>query len=154
MNDLGAGAESMDQSYLWRVTKRGQRAHILNPETGRAHCQAENCTGGRAFDGRGTGIPDGRRLCGNCIDLAGRLEPNYAEPDVRVLLGEKLAEVEPELFAGLVAPAPEQTNLTSSHRAKKWKQGKQARRGHRSKWGKPKRSNVKYSRPFDDDLPW
>ncbi len=143
----------MDRQYLWQTSKRSRRVHILNPGTDRTFCQTEN-GGGKALDGSGIEVPAGRRLCGTCIDLAGRVEPNYAEPDIRVLLGEKLAESEPELFAGLVAPAPEQTNLTSSHRGKKWKQGKQARRGHRSKWGKPKRSTVKYPRPFDDDLPW
>ncbi len=34
VNDLGTAAEHMDTSYLWRANKRGQRAHIENPETG------------------------------------------------------------------------------------------------------------------------
>ena len=58
-----------DRRYLWRERKRGHRAHIENPETERAHCQAENCSGGKPFDGRGADIPAGRRLCGNCVDL-------------------------------------------------------------------------------------
>ncbi len=91
MNDLGT-AEHMGTSYLWRARKSGQRAHIENPETGRAYCQAENCSGGKAFDGKGTRIPAGRRLCGNCADLAGRDEASYAEPEVRVLMCERLAE--------------------------------------------------------------
>ncbi len=142
----------MDRLYLWRASKHGHRVHIENPATEQAYCQVENC-GGRPFDGRGEEIPAGRRLCGNCIDLAGRVEPNYAEPDIPVLLGEKLAESEPELFAGLVASVPERPGLTFPG-VKKWKRGKQARRAHKSKWGRPKRSTVKYPRPFDDDLPW
>ena len=126
--------------YLWRINKRGHRVHIENPETERAYCQVENC-GGRLFDGRGAEIPTGRRLCGNCTDLAGRNEIDYREPDIRVLMGERMAEVEPMLFAGTVAP-------------KLWKRKKQARPAHRSKGRKPKRSNVKYPRPFNDDLPW
>ena len=100
----------------------------------------ENC-GGKSFDGRGAEIPTGRRLCGNCIDLAGRNEANYQEPSLAVLLGERLADVEPELFAGTVTPEP-------------WEQKKQVRPAGRSRGRKPKRSNVKYPRPFDDDLPW
>ena len=126
--------------YLWRASKRGQRIHILDSETGRTFCQVENC-GGKPFDGRGAEIPPGRRLCGNCADLAGRNEVDYREPDIRVLLGERLVEVEPELFAGTVAPKP-------------WKRTKQACPAHRSRGRKPKRRNVKYSKPFDDPLPW
>ncbi len=141
MNDLGTGAEHMDTSYLWRAGKRGQRAHIQNPETGRAYCQAENCSGGKAFDGRGPGIPDGRRLCQNCTDLAGRDEASYAEPDVRVLLGERLAETEPEMFAGTVAP-------------KRPKRAKRALSARTPRGRKSRRSNVKHPKPFDDPLPW
>ena len=149
MDDLGTSAEHVGASYLWRARKRGQRAHILNPETGQAYCQAENCSGGKAFDSRGPGIPDGRRLCQNCADLAERNEASYAEPDVRVLLGERLAEEGDDKWgvnasfrgASTVAPKP-------------WKRGKQARPVNRSKGRKPKRSNVKHPRPFDDPLPW
>ena len=137
MDDLG----HMDRLYLWRVRKRGHRVHIENPETERAYCQAENCSGGKPFDGRGVDIPPGRRLCGNCTDLAGRNEADYREPDIRVLLGERLAEVEPELFASTVAPKPQERKRPT-------------RPVNRPKWRKPKRSNVKYLRPFDDDLPW
>ena len=35
-----------------------------------------------------------------------------------------------------------------------WKRKKQMRPGNRWKGRKPKRSNVKYPRPFNDDLPW
>ena len=130
-----------DRLYLWRVSKRGHRVHIENPETERAYCQTENCGGGTPFDGRGAEIPTGRRVCQNCADLAGRSETDYRELDIRVLLGERLAEVEPELFTGAVTPEP-------------WEQKKQARPAHRSKGRKIKRSNVKYPRPFNDDLPW
>jgi len=139
MDDLGTNAERMDRRYLWRAGKCGHRVHIENPETERAYCQVENC-GGKPFDGKGAEIPTGRRLCGNCTDLAGRSEADYREPDIRVLLGERLAEVEPELFAGTVAPEP-------------WKRGKQVRRFNRPKGRKPKHSTAKYLRPFDDDLP-
>ena len=100
VNDLGTNVEHMDRLYLWRAGKRGHRVHLENPETGRTFCQTENC-GGKPLDGRGAEIPSGRRLCGNCLDLAGRNETDYREPDIRVLLGERLAEVEPELFAGI-----------------------------------------------------
>ena len=140
VSDLGA-AERMDTSYLWRAAKRGQRVHVENPGTGQAYCQAENCSGGKAFDGRGAEIPAGRRLCGNCIDLAGRNEVDYGEPSLAVLLGERLAETEPELFTSTVAPKP-------------WKRGKQARAVYRPRGRKPRRSTVKHPRPFDDPLPW
>lgn len=139
MDDLRANTEHMDRLYLWRVRKRGQRVHIENPETARAYCQVENC-GGRALDGRGADVPAGRRLCGNCIDLAGRHGADYREPDLRVLLGERLAEVEPELFASTVAPKPQERKRPT-------------RPVGRPKGRKPKRSNVKYPRPFNDDLP-
>ncbi len=132
--------EHVGRMYLWRVRKRGQRVHIENLETARTHCQVENC-GGKPLDGKGTEIPPGRQLCGNCADLAGRNVADYREPDIRVLLGERLAEVESELFASVAAPQP-------------WKRGKKTRRIYRSKGVKPKRSNAKYPRPFDDDLPW
>ena len=140
MDDLGTNAERMDTSYLWRINKRVHRVHIENPETERAYCQAENCSG-KPFDSRGGEIPDGRRLCQNCADLAGRNEADYREPDIRVLLGERLAETEPVLFANTVAPEP-------------WKRKKQVRSAHRSRGRKTKRSNVKYPRPFNDALPW
>ncbi len=135
MSDL----EHMDRLYLWRASKRGQRVHIENPETGRAYCQVENC-GGRVLDGKGTEIPAGRRLCGNCADLAGRNKTGYREPDIRVLMGERLVGIEPELFASNVAPEP-------------WKRGKQVRPVH-TRGRKFRRSTVKYPKPFDDDLPW
>ncbi len=141
MNDLGTDVEHMGRLYLWRASKRSQRVHVENPETVRAHCQAENCSGGELFDGKGAEIPPGRRLCGNCTDLAGRGKTDYREPDIRVLLGERLAEVEPMLFASTVAP-------------RSGTREKQARPAHRSKGRQPKRSNVKYLRPFNDDLPW
>ena len=112
VNDLGT-TEHVGTSYLWRAAKRGQRAHIQNPTTGQAYCQAENCSGGKAFDGRGSRIPDGRRLCQNCADLAGRVEANYREPNIKVLLGERLAETEPELFAGTVVPKRRKRKLKS-----------------------------------------
>ena len=154
MNDLGTSVEHMDRLYLWRVSKRGHRVHIENPETERAYCQVENC-GGKPFDGRGTDIPPDRRLCRNCIDLEGRNETNYQEPSLAVLMGERLAETGLDLFA-------------STRAAKPWKRGKPTRPAHRSKrqcpklpngapafhLRKPKRSNVKYARPFNDDLPW
>ena len=153
MDEMETSVEHMGRRYLWRINKHGHRVHIENPETERAYCQVENC-GGKPLDGRSAGVPAGRRLCGNCIDLAGRVEPNYAEPNIRVLLGERLAETEPELFASTAAPEPERADLTSSHRANKWEPRKQMRPAHRRKGRKFKRSNVKYARPFNDDLPW
>ena len=129
-----------DPLYLWRASKRGHRVHIEDPETGRTFCQVENC-GGRPLDGRGVKIPAGRRLCGNCIDLAGRDKTDYREPDVRVLMGERLAEAEPELLTSAVAPEP-------------WRPKKQTRPANRLKGCRPRRSNVKCARPFDDPLPW
>ena len=153
MNDLETNIEHMEKRYIWRVRKHGQRVHIENPETERAYCQVENC-GGRALDGMGAEVPAGRRLCGNCIDLASRDKADYREPDIRVLMGERLAEVEPDLFAGAAAPVPERTDLTSRHPNEKLKWGKQARPVNRSKGHRPKRGTVKYPRPFDDDIPW
>ena len=140
VDDLGTNTEHMGRRYLWRAGKRGHRAHIQNPETGRTFCQVENC-GGRPLDGRGAEVPAGRRLCGNCTDLAGRNEANYQEPSLAVLMGERLADVEPELFAGTVTPEP-------------CKRAKQVRPARRSRGRKPKRSNVRYPRPFNDALPW
>ena len=130
--DPATGAEHMDTSYLWRASKHGHWVHIENPETERAYCQVENC-GGKPLDGRGADIPPGRRLCKNCVGLAGRDGVDYREPNIKVLLGERLAEAEPELFAGTVAP-------------RLWKRGKQVWPAHRSKGRKPKRSQAKYLR--------
>ncbi len=140
MDDLGTNVEHMDRLYLWRAGKRGHRVHIENPETERAYCQVENC-GGKPLDGRGAEVPAGRRICGNCIDLAGRNETDYRELSLAVLMGERLAETEPELFASAVAPKPRERKQP-------------ARPVSRPKGRKPKRSNVKYPKPFDDDLPW
>ena len=139
MSDPGTNLEHIDTRDLWRASKRGHRVHIENPETGRTCCQVENC-GGRPFDGKGAAVPPGRRLCGNCIDLAGRDKTDYREPDLRVLMGERLAEVEPELFASTVVPKPRQRK-------------KQARAVSKSKGRKIKRGGVKYHKPFNDDLP-
>ena len=139
MDDPRTNVEHMDRSYLWRVKKHGHRVHIENPETERAYCQVENC-GGKPLDGKGAGIPAGRRVCGNCTDLAGRDKAEYREPNIKVLLGERLAEVEPDLFASASAP-------------RLWKRKKQTRPASRSKGRKPKRSTAKYLRPFNDDLP-
>ena len=144
----------MDRLYLWRVNKPGHRVHILDSETGRTFCQVEKC-GGKPFDGRGAETPPARRLCQNCTDLAGRNEADYREPDLRVLMGERLAETEPELFANTTAArSVARTDLTSSHGGRKWKRKKQAWPAYRSKGSKPKRSTVKYPKPFDDPLPW
>ena len=134
MDDLG----HMDRQFLWRTGKASRRVHIENSVTERAFCQVENC-GGKPLDGRGAEVPAGRRICENCIDLAGRNETAFQEPDLCVLMGERLAETEPKLFA--VAPEPEE-------------QEKQPQPVNKSKGRKPKRSNVKYPRPFDDDIPW
>ena len=122
--------EHMDRLYLWRASKASQRVHLENPETGRAHCQAENCGGGKPFDGRGAEIPAGRRLCGNCIDLAGRDEADYREPDVRVLMGERIAETELGLFASAGAAKSEQTGRTFPG-VEKWKRKKTGAAGQR-----------------------
>ena len=136
VSDLG----HMDRLYLWREGKRGRRVHIENPGTERAYCQIENCSGGRALDGRGAEVPAGRRICGNCVDLMGRNEADYREPSLAVLLGERTAEAEPELFTSTVMSKPS-------------KREKPARPAH-TRSRKLRRSTVKYPRPFDDDLPW
>ncbi len=123
VSDLG----HMDRRYLWRANKRSRRVHIENPETERAFCQVENCSG-RPLDGRGAEVPAGRRLCGNCADLAGRNETDYQEPESfasGAMLDLGLSDVQPE-----------------------------RRPVHRSKERKPRRSTAKYPRPFNDDLPW
>ncbi len=129
-----------DRLYLWRIRKRTYRVHIENPETERAFCQVEKC-GGKTFDGRGETAPPGREICRNCLDLAERPVADYREPDVRVLMGERLAEVEPELFASIETSGP-------------WKRHTRMPQGRRAKGHKAKRSKVKYERPFDDPLPW
>ena len=139
MDDLWPNTERTDGPYIWRAGKRGRRVHILNLETSRTFCQIEN-GGGKPLDGQGAEIPAGRRLCQNCVVLARQIEVNYREPSLAVLMGERLAETEPELFVGTVAPEP-------------WKRKKLARPVNRSKKRKPKRSTVKHPRPFDDDLP-
>ena len=152
MNDPGTSVEHMDRLYLWRASKASRRVHIENRETLRTFCQVENC-GGKPLDGKGAEIPVGRRICGNCNDLASRNEADYREPDVRVLMGERIAETEPELFADIEAPKPERADFTSPGRGK-WKRKRQVQPANRPKGRRPKRSNVKYPRPFDDDLPW
>ena len=157
----------MDRSYLWRASKTSRRVHILDSETGRTYCQVENC-GGKAFDGKGAEVPAGRRLCRNCIDLTRREKADYREPSLAVLLGERIAETEPELayegggkwsvdgsfgHASAVVSKPERTDLTSN-RVPKLTRGEQAQPVNRSRGRKPKRSNVKHPRPFNDDLPW
>ena len=155
VDDLGTGAEHMGTLYLWRPNKRGQRVHILDFETGRTFCQVENC-GGKSFDGRGAETPPARRLCGNCVDLTGRNNTNYQEPSLAVLLGERLAETEPELF--YEGRGKRDTCVRFGHVStvvpKPSKRGKQARPARRSKGGKPKRSKTKYPLPFNDALPW
>ena len=138
----------MDRRYLWRANKASRRVHIENPETERAYCQVENC-GGKPFDGRGAGIPLGRRVCRNCTDLAERDEADYREPSLAVLMGERLAEEGSGKFNAGV-PFGGASTIAS----KPWKRKKQVRPANRLKGRRPKRSNVKYPRPFDDDLPW
>ena len=154
MNDPETNVEPTTRLYLWRVNKRGHRVHIENPETERTFCQVENC-GGRSFDGRGAEIPPGRRLCGNCIDLAGRGEADYQEPRLSVLLGERLAEVEPELFTCGTVPKPrEREKQTRPAHTSKGRRPKPPNGASTSHLRKPKRSNAKYAKPFDDPLPW
>lgn len=124
-----------DRLYLWQTRKLNRRVHIENPETSRAFCQAENCRGGKAFDGRGAAIPAGRRLCGNCADLTSRDEAAYREPDLRVLMGERLADDDPPTAPPRVCR-------------------KRTQRSSRPEGRKPKRSTVKHHRPFDDPIPW
>ena len=144
--------EHMGRTYIWRASKSSRRVHILNSETGRTFCQVENC-GGKPFDGRGAEIPTGRRLCGNCIDLAGRDATDYRESSLAVLLGERLAETEPELFdeGGSKCRVDATFERACTVAPKPWKRKKQMRPAH---GGKPKRSEAKYPRPFNDDLPW
>ena len=134
----------MDRLYLWRTGKPSRRAHIEDHTTGRTHCQAENCGGGKPFDGKGTEVPAGRRICRNCLDLAGRDRADYREPSLAVLMGERIAEAEAELFADAAAPMPAVRTVRT----------KQPRPVNRSRGRKPKRSAVKHPRPFDDPLPW
>ena len=132
-----------DRVYLWQTGKASRRVHILNPGTDRTFCQTENGVG-RPLDGKGAEVPAGRRLCQNCTDLAGRDETDYREPDVRVLMGERLdlrPTAEPDLFANGAAPKP-------------WKRKKQVRAARRSKGRKARHSEAKHPRPFNDDLPW
>ena len=136
MNDLETSLEHTEKQYLWRASKRGHRVHIENPETERAYCQVENC-GGKLLDGRGAEVPAGRRICGNCIELAGRNETDYREPDIRVLMGERLAETEPELFAIAAAPKPRERE-------------KQTKVVHRLKAGKTKPGKVKHQKSPGD----
>ncbi len=145
MNDLGTTVEHMGRAYIWRANKRSQRVHILDSEMGRTFCQTENC-GGKPLDGRGVEIPAGRRLCQNCTNLAGRNEADYREPDIRVLLGERMAEVEPMLFASGAVLDLGLSDVRPKRR-------EQARPVNRPKRCKPKRT-AKYARPFNDDLPW
>ena len=155
IDDLQTNVERPDRRYLWRPNKRGQRVHIEDTATGRAYCQAENCSGGKPFDGSGAEVPAGRRLCGNCTDLAGRNDTNYREPSLAVLMGERLAEVEPELFdeggSKWAAGFPFERACTVA--PKPWKREKQRRQAHRSKGRGATRSEAKYPRPFNDDLP-
>ena len=137
--------EHMDRRYLWQAGKHSRRVHIENPETDRTFCQTENGSG-KPLDGKGAEIPAGRRLCGNCIDLAGRDEADYREPSLAVLLGERIAETEPVnqslgttgFLAGTAEP----------------KRPKRGKRVNRSKAHRPKRGHVKHHMPFNDDLPW
>ena len=144
-----------ERLYLWRTSKRGHRAHIQNPETGRAYCQVENC-GGKPFDGKGAEIPAGRRLCGNCVDLTGRNEADYREPSLAVLMGERMAETEPELFyeGRGKSDVDDRFGHVSTVAPKLWKRKKQAQPARRLKGRKAKRSTAKYARPFNDALPW
>ena len=155
MSDLATDAEPMDRQYLWRASKPSHRVHIENPETERAYCQAENCSG-KPFDGRGAEIPAGRRLCGNCVDLTGRNDTNYQEPSLAVLMGEQLAETESELFyeGRGKSDVDDRFGHVSTVAPKPWKRKKQARPARRLKGRKPKRSTAKYARPFNDALPW
>ena len=145
----------MNRRYLWRVNKPGHRVHILDSETGRTFCQVEKC-GGKPFDGRGAEVPPGRRLCQNCTDLAGRNKVNYREPSLAVLMGERMAETEPELFyeGRGKSDVDDRFGHVSTVAPKPWEQKKQAWPAHRSKGRKPKRSTAKYARPFNDALPW
>ena len=137
-----------DPLYLWQTSKRSRRVHILDFETGRTFCQTEN-GGGKPLDGKGAEVPAGRRVCENCTDLASRNEADYQEPSLAVFLGERLAEedggkcIVNDTFgqANTVAPKPR-------------KRAKRARSARGPRGRKPKRSNVKYARPFNDDLPW
>ncbi len=149
MSDL----EHMDRLYLWQTGKAGRRVHIENPETDRTFCQTEN-GGRRPLDGRGAEAPAGRRVCENCIDLEGQDKADYREPSLAVLMGERIAETDPELFASAVAPEPERTDKPLPASGKKWTRKKQTRPAHRPRGRKLKRSSAKHPRPFDDPLPW
>ncbi len=127
-----------DRTYRWEGRRPGRKVHVLNSGTGRVWCKLENMQRKRAFDSEGTALPPGRKTCKNCLDLAERGVADYREPDVRVLIGERLAEEGPDLFA--IAPKPR-------------KLGRQARPARRAKGHKPKHSKVKHVRTFNDDLP-
>ena len=51
----------------------------------------------RAFDSEGTAKPPGREVCNNCLDLIERNETDFQEPNLAIILGERLAEEGPDL---------------------------------------------------------
>ena len=90
--------------YQWEGRRPGRRVHISNPETGRVWCKLENMQRKRAFDSEGTAFPPGRMVCKNCTDLEERNEPDFQEPNIKVLLGERIVGIELDLFVD--APEP------------------------------------------------
>ena len=127
-----------DRTYRWEGRRPGRRVHILNPAMGKTWCKLENMQRKRAFDSEGTALPPERKICRNCLDLEGRNETDFQEPNIKVFLGERLAGVELDLFAPVVEPK---------------KRKRQTRIIRHPKERKAKCSKVKYPRPFNDDLP-
>ncbi len=127
-----------NRTFIWITGKPSRRVHIMDPSTERTYCQTENVRRKKRLDGKGTVKPPDRGVCRNCTDLEGRNETDFQEPNIKVLLGERLVGAELDLFAPVVEP-------------KKWK--RQARIIRRPKGRKVKRSKVKYPKPFNDDLP-
>ena len=164
-----------DRTFIWITGKSSRRAHIMNPMTERTYCQTENVKRKKPLDGRGPEKPPGRQLCGNCLDLIERDKTDYQEPRLSVILGERLAEegpVDPNVSQGkqtdLTSPGqgklpdiPSQTKATYRKHARIENERRDAYKRERlprivrcPKARKPKRSKVKYERPFDDPLPW
>ena len=129
-----------DRTFIWITGKSSRRVHVMNPRTEQTFCQTENVRRKKPLDGKGPEKPPGRRLCNNCLDLIERNGTNFQEPSLGVLLGERLTEEGPDLFTINVVPEPK-------------KRQRQVRPVHQPKGQKPKRSKIKYDRPFNDDLP-
>ncbi len=137
-----------DRTFIWITGKSSRKAHIMNPKTERTYCQTENVRRKKPLDGKGPEKPPGRRACKNCLDLAERGVADYREPSLAVLMGERLVEE----GLGHAADASEGPGLFDT--TPKPRERERLPRVVRCPEGrKPKRSKIKYDRPFNDDLP-